>query len=119
MILLHVEVQFSLAHQFDLGSASYAATYARTAGQQKLSIKEVRNASGGPSISNREFELLANIDTEQSPATERMLVYTLPRLKEIATGSNADGRNWLRSVLDNCKNTPEKRLLESLLSRHK
>ena len=113
-----VEIRFSMGHELDLGSAQYVATYARNSGQKKFSLKGVKPyLPDGLAISNREFELLANIDVDRSPPTERLLVFTLPRLKEIATGSSADAKDWLRAVLAACKDTPEKRVLQSLLDR--
>jgi hypothetical protein len=63
--------------------------------------------------SNGDFEELANISG--GPSNERLLVYALPRLKEIATGSDAENKEWLRSVVARCNETPEKRTLQALL----
>ncbi len=66
-------------------------------------------------LSNKAFEDLA--DVNMGPTNEQLLVYALPGLKEVASGRNADAKNWLRFMLTNCKATPEKRMLMELLAK--
>jgi hypothetical protein len=63
-----------------------------------------------------DFEDLANING--GPSNEQLLVNTLPRLKEIASGSDAENQDRLRLTLSRCKDTPEKRTLQALLDKH-
>jgi hypothetical protein len=118
-IEVDLEVQYSEALYVDLGHARYKAIYARQPNQKKFSLREVHPFfSDAPEISNKDFENLANIDgaaIDENPSNEKLLVYTLPRLKEIASGTEAENKEWLRSVLSFCKDTPEKRALQALL----
>jgi hypothetical protein len=117
-IELDVEVRYSSGYDIDLGFARYKATYERPAKQSKFSLREVHPfRSDSPAISNKAFEDLADINVDGGVSNEQLLVYTLPRLKQIASGSNADALGWLRSVLSVCKDTPEKRTLQALLAR--
>ncbi len=114
---LDVEVRYSADNGLDLGIKRYRATYERAANQKKFSLREVHPfPNDPPAISNKAFEDLAEIDVEGGVSNEQLLVYTLPRLKQIASGSNADALGWLRSVLSFCKDTPEKRTLQGLLA---
>lgn len=113
---LDVEVRYS-GNDLDLGFASYRATYQRPAKQAKFSLREVHPLRGAPAISNKTFEDLADIVVDDGVSNGQLLVYALPRLRAIASGSNADAQGWLLSVLSRCKDTPEKRTLQSLLER--
>jgi len=112
---LDVEVRY-FGGGADLGFAQYTATYERQPNQKKFSLQKVAPSLGDlAAISNEDFEDLANIGG--GPSNEQLLVHTLPRLKEIASGSDAREQEWLRSVLSFCKDTPEKRTLQALLAR--
>ena len=104
------EVHFA-AGNFDLGAENYTATYTRRPGEKQFSFQQVR-----PNLSEQDFDELVNL-VEDRPANERLLLYTLPGLKELASSSDAEARDWLRFVLDRCKDTPEKRELEALLDK--
>jgi hypothetical protein len=113
---LDVEVRYSSRYDLDLGFASYRATYQRPAKQAKFSLRAVHPLRGAaPAISNKAFEDLADVDVDGGVTNEQLLRYTLPRLRAIASGSNAEAKEWLRSVLSRCKDTPEKRTLQALL----
>jgi hypothetical protein len=120
-IHLDLEIRYLLGYGADLGFARYRATYQRAANEKKFSLRDVHPLlSDAPSISNKDFQDLANIDgatINESPSNERLLVYALPRLKQIASGADAETREWLRSVLSFCKDTPEKRMLLELLAK--
>jgi len=110
---LDVEVRYS-GSGVDLGFGEYWATYARAPNQKKFSLREVRPSRRDvPAISKSDFDDLANING--GPSNEQLLVYALPRLKNLASGSDADNKEWLRSILSRCKDTPEKRTLQALL----
>jgi hypothetical protein len=115
-IHVDLEARYSMYHELDLGFAKYKATYERTPKQLRFSLREAHPfLYPAPAISNKDFEDLANIDVDGGPSNERLLVYALPGLKEIASGSNVEARKWLHSVLSFCKETPEKRMLQGLL----
>jgi hypothetical protein len=38
-----------------------------------------------------------------------LLAYALPGLQKIAIGSDSEAKEWLRSILEKAKDTPEKR----------
>jgi hypothetical protein len=112
---LDVEIRYSSGYDIDLGFARYKATYERPAKKAEYSLREVRPfQSDSPAISNKAFEDLADI-VDDGISNEQLLIYTQPRLKQIASGLNADAKDWLRSVLSVCKDTPEKRTLQALL----
>lgn len=120
-INLDLEVRYLLGYHADLGFARYRATYQRAASQKKFSLREVHPLlSDAPAISNKDFQDLADIDgatINERPSNEKLLVYALPRLKQIASGTDAENREWLRSVFSFCKDTPEKRTLLDLLAK--
>jgi len=114
--VIHVSlyVRFTLQvedQEIDVGSADITATYARTS---KGAFQWV---SAKPSISKNDFEKLANIDLNNEATNEQLLVYAMPRLKEIANGSDRKAQARLRVVLNYCKNTPEVLELKALLSK--
>jgi len=56
--------------------------------------------------------------SDKGPACEEFLKYALAPLKEIATGTNSDGKRWLKEFLDRCGgNTVEQKELTALLAR--
>ena len=48
---------------------------------------------------------------------EQLLVQALPRLWKLAVSGDVDGKEWLTMVLEQAKDTPEKRELLGLLSK--
>lgn len=90
-------------------AATYTGVYQRAPGETKFTIRRA-------TIPTQDFEELADPFSDLS--NERLLAYALPGLEKIATGSDADAKDWLRSVLENAKDTPEKRTLLNLLSQH-
>jgi hypothetical protein len=109
-----LEVAFS-GPDVALGHAEYVGTYTRSR-NSKFSLQTVRTNDRLPAISNSDFEKLSQIDSDLT--NERLIVCTLPRLREIAGGGDKDAKDWLKAMLDHCKDTPEKRTLLDLLSKH-
>jgi hypothetical protein len=70
---------------------------------------------GGAAMPTKDFEALA--DPFQNPSIEKILVYALPGLRGIATGSDPEAKEWLQSILDEAQDTPEKRELLDLLTK--
>jgi len=57
------------------------------------------------------------IDPSSSVTNEKLMVWALPGLKRIATGSDQTAMGWLRCIVDYAKDTPEKRTLLDLLAK--
>src|SRR5260370_38793573 len=110
-----MEVWYQIHYDRLLGFAKYHAVYERTGKQKRFLLREPHPSLGsGPELSKKDFEELANI-TEDGPSNEQLLLYALPGLKEIASGSNVEEQGWLRFMLSHCKDTPAKRTLQALL----
>jgi len=79
----------------------------------------VRSAYSGAdrrtTISTRDFEELA--DPFSGLSNEKLLIYALPGLQKIAAGSDPEAKEWLHSILDKAKDTPEKRALLVTLTK--
>ena len=96
--------------------AQFNATYDRPQGQKKFTVRGAGIGMGfGSAMPTNDFEELA--DPFQFPSIEKQLVYTLPGLRDIATGSNPDAKKWLQALLDHAKDDPEKRQLLDLLTK--
>jgi hypothetical protein len=95
-------------------SATYLGVYDRPKTEKKFTA---RNAYVGLGLRTmmptEDFEELDGI----GPSNEKLLVYALPGLQKIASGSDPYARQWLQSVLDHAKDTPEKRTLLGLLAK--
>lgn len=98
----------------ELGRTEFAATYARRAGQKRFTLREVTREPSGIPVPTERFEKLVDLD-EGGASNELLISEALPGLKKVASGDNADARGWLRSMLSNVKDTPEKRELVKLL----
>jgi hypothetical protein len=97
-------------------SAQYNAVYDRPQGQKKFILRSAGTGLGfGAAMPTKDFEELA--DPFQLPPIEKLLVYTLPGLRDIATGSNSDAKKWLQQILSSAEDTPEKRTLLDLLTK--
>ena len=96
--------------------ATYLGVYERSVSQKKF---QLTRAYQGPDrraeIPTKDFEALG--DPFEGPSNEQLLVYALPGLQKIATGSDAKARAWLSSILEKAKETPEKRALAELLAK--
>ncbi|HEY1757058.1 MAG TPA: hypothetical protein VGG72_16915 [Bryobacteraceae bacterium] len=94
----------------------YLGIYERPANAKAFSL---RTAYSGldrrTTISTGDFEELA--DPFSGLSNEKLLAYALPGLQKIAKGSDPDAREWLQSILNYAKDTPEKRELLDLLKK--
>jgi hypothetical protein len=114
-IELILEVRYS-GFEIDLGAGEYSATFERGPQQKSFTLRKAETIQARPqTISNKAFEDL--VDLNEGPTNEQLLIYALPRLKEVAAGKNADAKEWLKLMLSNCKDTPEKRTLLELLAK--
>ncbi len=68
-------------------------------------------------MASKDFEELTEMFG--GPSIEKLLVYVTPGLKAIVAGTDAEIKNDLRTLLESCQNTPEKRELEALLDKRK
>jgi hypothetical protein len=95
---------------------TYSAVYGRAASEKKFAIRGAYSGSDRrTTISNEDFEELA--DPFSGLSNEKLLAYALPGLQKIAAGSDADAKEWLQSVLNEAKDTPEKKALLELLTK--
>ena len=118
----HVEgadaIDLMLTVDFDffgvqLGSEEFLGRYDRHAGEKDFSLRSAQVVSGGATMPVQDFLDLSDILFQ--PGVERMLVYALPGLKELAGGMRNEAKEELRLMLAKCKDTPEKRTLLALL----
>jgi hypothetical protein len=113
---IEVNLELEYAGLGPLGKTRYIATYQRTPGKSDFTLRNVKTADEAPTpISNQEY--LELTDLLDGPTNEQLLRNALPGLKRLATTGNADAKSWLRSILENCKDTPGKRVLLDLLTR--
>lgn len=110
---LVLDVDF-LGPGFDF-EAIYVGIYDRPRAAKEFTLRKAYSGlDRRTAIPPEDFEVLAGIGNRE-PSNEQLLAYALPGLQKIAAGSDADSKQWLRSILDNAKDTPEKQsLLESL-----
>lgn len=110
---LVLDVDF-LGPGFDF-EAIYVGIYDRSRAAKKFTLRSAYSGLDRRTvIPPKDFEVLAGIGPED-PSNEQLLAYALPGLQKVATGSDAGAKEWLRSVLNNAKDTPEKRSLLALL----
>ena len=96
--------------------AMYLGIYERPANAKKFTLPIAYSGlDRRTTISTKDFEELA--DPFEGPSNEKLLIYALPGLQKIATGSDPDAKEWLRSILSFAKETPEKRSLLGLLAK--
>jgi hypothetical protein len=93
-----------------LGSRSAKAVYVRRG------AKFVFDA-GLSDTPEAEIDKLYNFYVDHLPSNEDLLRYLLPRLKEVASGTNKEHIDWLKNFLTLCEDTPEKRQILARLSR--
>lgn len=89
--------------------ATYTGVYERRPGEEKFALRRA-------TIPVQDFKELADPFSDLS--NEKLLQYALPGLEKIASGSDADAKKWLKSVLEYAQDTPEKRALLDLLGKH-
>ncbi len=90
--------------------------YEREKNQPAFTLREAfSGADRKQRIGTTEFAALA--DPFSAIENERLLALALPGLERIAMGSDKASREWLNSILNFVKDTPEKRKLIELLKR--
>jgi hypothetical protein len=50
-------------------------------------------------------------------SNERLVYYAFPQLKKVASGTDEEAKEWLRLILSQAGDTPEKRALTDLLGK--
>lgn len=97
--------------------ADYVGVYERRGKEKKFALRNAYVSllprTPMPTV---DFEELA--DPFSGISNEKLLAYALPGLQKIATGSDSEAKEWLRSILENAMDTPEKRQLLALLTKH-
>ena len=91
-----------------LGEQSDDAVYTRRGGKFVFDAALSKRSA-------KDIGLLYDIDTESGPSNEDSIRNVLPALKKIAAGPDTGDKDWLRGLLAQCKNTPEKRALAAIL----
>lgn len=93
----------------------YLGVYERPAAAKKFTLRSAYvGLDRRETISTKDFEELAELD---ALSNEKLLAYALPGLEKVASGSDPEARQWLQSILDHAKDTPEKRTLLKLLTK--
>jgi len=110
-IILDLNVTF-LGSGLEL-PANYSGTYSRKPGEKKFTLRSASVDPTRTALATGAFEALAGIF---ELTNEQLLVYALPGLRKIATSTNPEDKEWLKQVLEEAKDTPEKRELEKLLA---
>jgi hypothetical protein len=113
---IEVNLELEYAGLGPLGKIRYIATYQRPPGKLDFTLRDVKTA-GTPTTPFSNKEYLELTDLLDGPTNEQLLRNALPGLKKLAATGNADAKDWLRSIVENCKDTPEKRVLLDLLAR--
>ena len=97
--------------------ATYVGTYTRPSGDKRFSLRSAYSGyTRKDPIPLKDFEGLG-VDIGEMP-NDRLLVYALPELQRIASGSNADAKECLQQILKETGDTPERRTLSDLLAKH-
>src|SRR5262249_33441072 len=113
-------VKLTLKATFDgVGLAydrSYVGIYERSADGGSVFLRRAYSSLNQRTpISLEDFRGIA--DPFSGISNERLLALAFPGLRQIATGSDSDAREWLDMVLQNAGNTPEKKMLVGLMKR--
>jgi hypothetical protein len=111
-VILHVQF---VGTGLDL-AAAYVGVYDRAPSEKKFVLRRAFSGLGRDApISTKDFAGLADIF---HLSNEQLLVFALPGLQKIASGSDKDAREWLDSILSHAKDTPEKETLLESLAKH-
>jgi hypothetical protein len=114
MITLTTRIDFSI-EETHLDTVQYTATYQREPGERKFSLKTVD--SGGKTIRAKEFYAISNIQEDPLPC-QQVLIYAMPSLAKVASGTDSSAKEALRSYLELCKeDTPATKALLDLLAK--
>ena len=112
VIYATLEVHFSGMDsngEHDLGMASYAFSYSRQDASKTFRLQTPPKSK----ITSAEFAALTDMD--EGPSNEDLVRLDLHGLTAVATGKDNSAKNYLRELLNRCKDTPEVRQLKSLL----
>ncbi len=112
VITLTTTVDFYLA-EARLSSLQYIAPYQRKPGERYFFLATAE--SGGDQVSAVDYDLISNI--KGGLPFEQVLVYAIPGLAKLASGTDLPAKAELRAYLELCKNTPEKKALLDLLGK--
>ncbi len=117
-----VEVKMTIAftcfapQNYDVGDFEFSKEqplfFSRINSKENFTLDEAKSK-----ISKEELAAVFDIGSE-SLTPEIFLKYNLPELEKVAAQSNEGARNWLRSLLDKCGESSEKRQLQQLLSKN-
>jgi hypothetical protein len=91
---------------------TYTGIYQRGAGEKAFLLKSAM--AGNTAMPNAEFEVIGDAF---KMTREQLLVQALPGLRKLATSGDSEGKEWLSTVLESAKDTPEKRELVGLLGK--
>lgn len=95
--------------------AKYLGIYERPSDGGTFELQRAYSADTRAPIPTELFSQLADPFSELT--NEKLLELAFAGLQAVARGSDADGKRWLRLVLENAKDTPEKSALLKLLGR--
>jgi hypothetical protein len=98
----------------ELGEHRLTGKYTRERGKRSFGLQSAE--ADGKTMPVGDFALLTDIP-QGRPSDEQMLPYALDGLKKVASGKDAQTREWLKQMLDRCKDTSEKRTLLELLAK--
>jgi hypothetical protein len=112
-----VVIQFTAAYvlyvgahsneKIDLWARTQSAVFVRSSRQEPFRLDAHQSQ-----LSNKEVEA---VYAGEGPSNKEILRYNFDELEEIATGPNERSKEWLRSYLSECRDTPEKeRLIRAL-----
>ncbi len=94
----------------------FEGIYKRSSGARIFSLQAAySNVDRRAVIPLEDFAGLGGVDFDEI-SNERLVFYAFPGLKKIASGPNKVAREWLRFVLGNVGDTPEKRALTELFA---
>ena len=97
--------------------AACAGIYERTSNATKFTLRIAYSGlARRTTIPTEDFAELA--DPFEGPSNEKLLIYALPGLQKIATGSDPAAKTWLESILESAEDTAEKRSLMEMLAKH-
>jgi hypothetical protein len=113
---IEVDLRVTYGEYGTSNDESYVGIYERRTNEAKFTIRRAYEGQDRKPFPPADFVDLD--DPFSGIVNEKLLVYSLPSLREIASGTDDDAKSWLRLVLDHIKDTPEKRILLSVMKSH-
>jgi len=96
-----------LNEKVGLWAKTQSAVFVRSSGQERFSLDDRESQ-----LSNKELDAVYD---GEGPSNSEILRYNFEDLERIATSTNEKAKEWLRSYLNECRNTGEReRLLKAL-----